>query len=317
MWWALTGSPPKSHSLRAGSDPNTMVDQTAGVTVACVQTDPVIGDLEHNIEESITGIRQAAEAGARVVVLPECASAGWAFEDANEVRQTAQRANDGPTLEAWAQEARRLDLLICGGFSELGADGQVYNSSALIGRDGIIGVYRKVHLWNREKQLFAPGKLGFPVFETEVGHVGMVICYDMWVPESTRSCALGGADLILAPSDWVANPNRPGDALPELSTVMCMASAHSNQCFVAACSRVGTERGQEFIGGSVIVGPHGWPVAGPGVAQPGIAAVACIDPVGSRAERRNDPFNRPLWDREPEQYRVRMAGPHQNEGVSS
>lgn len=265
-------------------------------TIACAQVDPVIGDVEANTGLTTAAVHEAAAAGASLVVLPECASAGWAFRDYAESLACAQGL-DGPTVSAWRAAAAETGAWVCGGINEL-SDGRVYNSAVLISPGGVESVYRKVHLWNSEKLVFDRGD-SFPVVETPFGRVGMLICYDAWFPESTRSLALQGADLVLAPSDWVPNPHQqPG---PSLANVMTMANAHSNQVFVAACSRVGTERGQRFIGDSVVVGYDGWVIAGPAPDVPAIIT-ATIDPIGSRTARREDPFNRPLGDRQPTAY---------------
>ncbi|MGB3482789.1 MAG: nitrilase-related carbon-nitrogen hydrolase [Mycobacterium sp.] len=277
-----------------------MTRRTASaIRVACAQTDPVIGDVAANIAATVEAIRAAAEVDADLVVLPECASAGWAFTGTVESRATAQRL-DGPTIRAWHAQARDRNLWVCGGFTELRDDDQVYNSSALVSPDGVAAVYRKVHLWNSEHDSFTPGDGGFPVVDTPFGRVGMLICYDAWFPESFRSMALQGADLVLAPSDWVPNPHQPPD-MPPLAHLVTMSAAHSNQLYVAAASRVGVERGQQFIGSSVIVGHDGWLLSRPGTDKPDLIW-ADIDPVGSRQARRSDPFNRPLGDRRPEAY---------------
>ncbi|UOQ57655.1 hypothetical protein MUN78_02080 [Leucobacter allii] len=270
-----------------------------GITIACAQIDPQIGDIEGNIDRCEVAIRGAAERGADVVVLPECASGGWAFADRGESERAAQRLEGGPTIAAWQRLASELGIWVCGGFGELTADGGLFNSSALIAPDGVKGLYRKVHLWNTENLAFDPGDLGYPVVSTPFGRVGMLICYDAWIPESFRSLAVKGADLVLAPSDWVPNPRQPAD-VPPLAHIMVMAGAHSNQLYVAAASRWGNERGQQFIGRSVIADHSGWLLADAGSGEEVITAV--IDPVGSRSDRRNDPFNRPLGDRRVSQY---------------
>ncbi|MDI2099637.1 nitrilase family protein [Ruicaihuangia caeni] len=267
-------------------------------TIACAQTDPVIGDLDANREMTVAAIHEAADGGAKLVVLPECATGGWAFTGMDESLAAAESVVDGPTIAAWKAAARERDIWVCGGFGEL-ADDTVYNSAVLISPDGVESVYRKVHLWNTENNAFTPGNLGFPVVDTPLGRIGMIICYDAWFPESMRSCALQGADLVLAPSDWVPNPGQQD--MPSLANMMTIAGAHSNQVYVAAASRVGVERGQRFIGESVIAGHDGWLLAGPAPAHEAII-FAEIDPIGSRQERRDNIFNRPLGDRRPEAY---------------
>ncbi|SDR99010.1 nitrilase-related carbon-nitrogen hydrolase [Agrococcus carbonis] len=276
---------------------------TSAIRVACAQTDPVLGDIAASTAASVDAIRTAADAGADVVVLPECASSGWAFADEAEARPAAQGL-DGETIRAWHAEARERDLWVCGGFAELGDDGRIYNSSALVSPDGVESVYRKVHLWNTEHDAFTPGDRGFPVVETPFGRVGMLICYDAWIPESFRSLGLQGADLVLAPSDWVPNPRQP-EHLPPSAHIVTMAGAQANQCYVASASRVGTERGTTFIGASIIVDPFGWPLTRPGTD--GVDLIwADIDPLGTRESRLADPFNRPLGDRRADAYATGM-----------
>lgn len=271
----------------------------AEFTIACAQTNPVFGDIAANIDITENAIREAAEQGAELVVLPECASAGWAFADKAESAASAQPVEGGPTISAWLSLAKELDLWVCGGFGELADDGSIYNSSVLLSPNGVESLYRKVHIWNTEIQGFDRGNLGFPVVDTPFGRVGMLICYDAWVPESFRSLAVQGADLALAPSDWVPNPHQPAN-MPPLAHIMVIAGAHSNQMYVAAASRYGDERGQHFIGKSVIADHSGWLLAEAG--DGGEVITAIIDPIGSREKRRNDPFNRPLWDRRVDQY---------------
>lgn len=281
-----------------------MSTTTSAVRVACAQTDPVLGDIAASTAATVDAIRTAADAGADVVVLPECASSGWAFADTTESRAGAQRL-DGETIRAWQAEAKAHDLWVCGGIAELGDDDRVYNSAVLVSPSGLESVYRKVHLWNTEHDGFTPGDAGFPVVETPFGRVGMLICYDAWIPESFRSLALQGADLVLAPSDWVPNPHQP-PGMPPAAHIVTMAGAQANQIYVASASRVGVERGQRFIGASVIVDPYGWPLGRTGMD--GLDLIwADIDPVGSRDSRANDPFNRPLGDRRPDQYATATA----------
>ena len=273
---------------------------TTEFTIATAQYDVLLGDIQANIDSSETYIREAAAADARIVVLPECSSGGWAFTGRDESMQFAQSLDSGPTIDAWKKLSRELGIWICGGFGERDNYGGLFNSSVLISPDGVELLYRKVHLWNTEKLAFDRGNLGFPVAQTPFGSVGMLICYDAWFPESFRSLAIHGADLVLAPSDWVPNPRQP-DNLPPLAHIMAMSAAHSNQLYVVSASRIGVERGQKFIGRSSIVDYQGWIVASAEDDAPQITT-ARIDPVGSREVRKSDPFNRPMWDRQIDQY---------------
>ena len=125
--------------------------------VAVHQLAPVLGDLEGNRARAAAAIEAAAAAGADVVVLPELVTSGYVFEGPDEAWPLAEPA-DGPTLQAWARLAAAHDLVIAGGFAELGEDGAtLYNSAALVDASGVRAVYRKAHLWDREPECFRPG----------------------------------------------------------------------------------------------------------------------------------------------------------------
>jgi len=123
----------------------------------------------------------------------------------NIVTSRRMRCDDayavGETTTLWSVMARDLGLHIVGGFAER-TGSTLYNSAAVISPAGRIGLFRKVHLWGDENLFFSPGDLGFPVFSTEHGTLGVGICYDGWFPEFYRSCALKGAELVCVPTNW-------------------------------------------------------------------------------------------------------------------
>lgn len=266
---------------------------------ACLQLEPRFGAPDDNRDASVAAIADAADADARLVVLPEASNAGYVFTDRDEVARWAEPV-DGPTVTAWAAVAADRQVWVCGGITERDGD-RLHNTAVLVGPDGLLARYRKVHLWNDEKRWYDPGDLGFPVVETPIGRLGMLICYDAWFPESFRSLALAGADVVCAPSNWVPVPGQPADE-PTLARMLCQTGAHSNQVYVVAASRTGTEREQPFLGGSLIVDHTGWLVAGPASLDTPGRVLGEIDPIGSRGARRHNPFNQPLADRRPDAY---------------
>ncbi len=268
--------------------------------LAGVQLEPVFGDIPANIARTSYWIREAAARGARLVVLPEAATAGYVFADRAEAAHHAQPVPDGPTCTAWARLAAELGVWIVGGVTERDGD-RIFNAAVLLGPTGHVGTFRKAHLWNDEKEIYDRNGDGFPVFDTPLGRIGIGICYDAWFPETFRSAALQGADLVVLPSNWVPVPGQP-DAVPAMANLMCMTGAHSNQCYVAGVSRIGVERGQPFVGRSVLVGPDGWPIAGPASPDREELVLAEVDLIGSRAERLHNPFNQPLADRRTDLY---------------
>jgi predicted amidohydrolase len=171
----------------------------------------------------------------------------------------------------------------------------------LIGPHGYIGSFRKVHLWNEENLYFEPGNVGFPVFKTPIGRIGMFICYDCWFPESFRLCALQGADIVCVPTNWVPIPGQ--DPKREaMANILCMAAAHSNSIFIAAADRIGTERGQDFIGQSLIVSYTGWPIAGPASYDREEIICAEANLADARRKRNWNEYNQVLRDRRGDVY---------------
>lgn len=226
--------------------------------IACAQVAPVVGDAESNRRLAREALRAAIEAGASIVLLPELVTSGYVFESAEEARGLAISVAE---LADWAEEAARAEAVILGGFAELGEDGAVYNSAAVFGPDGLLAVYRKTHLWDREKLCFEPGAEAPPVLETPFGRIGVAVCYDLYFPELTRGLALAGADLIALPANLPLFPRPEGERPVEIA--LAQATAHVNKVWVAVCDRAGPERGVEWTGASCIVDPDGWLAAGP------------------------------------------------------
>lgn len=263
--------------------------------VACQQLAPSLGDLEANRALTRDAIREAVKAGADVVVLPELITSGYMFEAPGEAASAAI-APDGELLREWAGEAARAGIVLVGGFCELGDDGAVYNSAAVFDPSGLRAVYRKLHLWDREKLVFTPGSEPPPVIDTPVGRIAVLICYDLEFPEVTRSVALAGAQLLLVPTNWPLVERPEGERPPEV--VIAMATARVNRMAIVCADRVGTERGQEWTGGATIVGVDGW-VAGE-TREPGLL-IADLDlepALDKRLTEHADAFA----DRRPELY---------------
>jgi 5-aminopentanamidase len=268
------------------------------VVVACCQVAPQLGDPVANRELATDAIGDAVRQGASVVVLPELISSGYVFESRAEARANAEPP-DGPTVTAWAQLAAAHDIVIVGGFCEAGAGDEVFNSAALVDSAGLRCVYRKAHLWDAEPRWFAAGSAPPPVVPTWVGPIGVMICYDLEFPEWVRLPALDGAQLLCAPVNWPAYPRPAGERPSEV--VRVQADAAVNRMFIAACDRTGPERGVEWVGGSVIVDPDGWPVAG-GVASDQHATLVAECALDLALDKKVSPNNDVLGDRRPELY---------------
>jgi predicted amidohydrolase len=269
--------------------------------IAVQQLAPALGDLDRNRAMALAAIREALEAGAEVVVLPELVTSGYVFTSPAEAAEAAI-APDHELLREWAEEARRADAVIVGGFCERGDDGRLYNSAAILDATGLRAVYRKLHLWDHEKLLFEPGTAPPPVLDTRVGRLGAMICYDLEFPELTRWAALAGVQLLAVPTNWPLMPRpeseRPAEAL------IAMAAARVNRMAIACADRLGTERGVEWTGGATIVGVDGWVAAERRDVGLLVADVDLAEALEKRLTEHADAFG----DRRPDIYAALASG---------
>ena len=213
--------------------------------VAVVQTNPQFGEVRSNV---VSAVKMMESAQADLYVLPELFNTGYNFVNTDEVLELAEPLS-GPTSQQICEFTKKKSCYVVFGFAEK-ADA-IYNSAALAGPSSILGVYRKVHLYDRETLLFAPGNLGFKVFDLPIGKIGIMICFDWFFPESARSLALKGAQLIAHPSNLVMTH------CPDAMVTRCL----ENRVFAATADRVGQEqRGGfdlKYIGLSEVVSPKG------------------------------------------------------------
>jgi predicted amidohydrolase len=263
--------------------------------IYCHQIAPVLGDLAANQAKAVTAITASAARGADVIVLPELVLSGYMFESTEEARSLAVRPDDA-VFAAWADAAGDTTFVV-GGFPELGEDGNLYNSAAVVDRHGIIAVYRKVHLWDQEKRFFTPGAEAPPVIDTAAGRIGVLICYDLEFPEMTRGIALGGADLIAAPTNWPYEPRPDGEEAPTVS--IARAAARVSRTPIACCDRSATERGQAWNQGTSIIDADGFIVAATASTDGVISAE--IDLQASR-DKTVSPLGDAYGDRRPGVY---------------
>jgi 5-aminopentanamidase len=262
--------------------------------VACAQLAPRVGDLPGNADLSTAAIARCVAAGADVVVLPELVTSGYVFASPDEARSVAITP-EHPVFSRWAAELPP-GTIVAGGFCERGDDGLLYNSAAVVDATGVRAVYRKAHLWDREKLFFAPGGEHPPVVETVHGRIGVLVCYDLEFPEWTRTVALAGADLIVVPTNWPLVGRPAGERPPEV--VIAMAAARVNRVAIACCDRAGTERGQEWTRGTTVIDAAGWVLA---ATQEEAEVVVELDLLASRDKTLTEHAHL-LHDRRPELY---------------
>jgi len=280
----------------------TVGKNSTKLRLACVQMEPVVGELQKNRMRCLEFIRKAAEQGAQLVVLPELANSGYMFESRQEAFSMAEPLPNGETAQALIQLAKELGIWLVAGMAEHAGD-RLYNSALIAGPRGYIGCYRKLHLWNEEAQFFEPGDLGLPVFHTDWGTLGVAICYDGWFPEVYRLLALQGADVIAVPTNWVFMPGQTPES-PTVHHSLCLAGAHSNGVVIASAARIGLERGMRFVGRSLIAGSEGVSLSATGSSESEELLMAEIDIAGLRRRRQFNTFNHIVRDRRTEVYQV-------------
>ncbi|WP_459206423.1 nitrilase family protein [Pseudomonas sp. MLB6B] len=260
------------------------------VRIAVIQFDPQVG-IEHgegNLQHTLTLARQAIAAGANLIVLPELCNTGYTFLSRAEAYAHAETLGEGRSVCAWADLAREHGVYLAAGFVE--RDGlKLFDSAVLFGPDGLLGHYRKAHLWNQEKLWFTPGDLGFPVFETPIGRIGLLICWDIWFPEVPRLMAAQGADIICSLNNWVWTPPPLFDAAGRcMASYLTITAAHVNNLYIAAANRIGSERDGRFLGCSLIAGTNGWPIGEVAGAEEECILYADVDLTAARSA--------PIWN---------------------
>ena len=225
---------------------------------AVAQIDPKLGGVDRNREACLQRLEEAADDGAQLLVLPECAIPGYMFDSAEEALPFAEEI-PGPSTEALERECRRLGVHVVCGMLEREGDA-LHNTAVLIGPHGLIGTYRKTHLpFLGVDRFVAPGD-ELPVFDTPLGRIGLQICYDLRFPEVTRALALKGADIVAHPTNFPL-------AARLQTEFITRARAAENCVYVLTVNWVGKECLAEFCGWSQIVDPLGARLAEAGAEE--------------------------------------------------
>lgn len=268
------------------------VEEGGVMKVGFVQMEPKLLDLNANLSKAEKLIGEAAKQGAKLIVLPELFDTGYNFETKEEVAEIAQQIPDGETTQFLVEQAREHEVFIVAGTAEKDERGKLYNSAVIVGPIGwgYIGKYRKIHLFYREKLFFEPGNLGFHVFNIGIAKVGIMICFDWFFPESMRTLALKGADIVAHPANLV---------LPYAPRAMPIRSLE-NRVFSITANRIGEERGLKFIGMSQINSPKAEILLRASEDKEEVGVVD-INIEEARNKKLNE-FNDIFKDRKPEYY---------------
>jgi predicted amidohydrolase len=213
-----------------------------------VQTNPAFGAVEANLNhvKKLWG-----DQNADLLVLPELFNTGYQFKTLDEAQNLSEPIPDGPTVRFLMDWSREAGMVIVAGLAERDSD-TLYNSAVIVGPQGLIGKFRKAHIFDTENNFFEPGDLPFTVFDAGFGKIGIMICFDWRFPETARTLALQGADLIAHPSNLVL-PH-----CPQAMITRCL----ENRVYAVTSDRVGSEKripGEtlKFIGQSQVVDPEG------------------------------------------------------------
>lgn len=240
---------------------------------AVCQFEPVFLDKAANLFKMEEMARQAALAGAELIIFPECCLTGYGLgalaKKTVEAAEAALGPNRGPSVRHLEALAGELGARIIFGLADR-TDQGVYNSAVLIAPErGVVGVHHKAHMWEFEGEVFRPGN-GFEVHEAPAGRVGLLICFDLEFPEAGRLLALGGAHLLA-----VSTANmRPWE---EYQRVYARARAMENSVYVAVANCLGDLGGTDFFGGSLIVDPFGNVLADAGRSEAVLTAEINLD----------------------------------------
>jgi N-carbamoylputrescine amidase len=241
--------------------PNTF---TLGLVQMRCEADP-----DANVDKAVNAVYKAAKSEAQIICLPELFRTHYFCQRQDPAVFDLAEPIPGPTTKRLAEAARDTGTVVVGSLFERRAPGVYHNTAVVLDADGsILGLYRKMHIPDDplyfEKYYFAPGDLGFRVFKTRHGRVGVLVCWDQWFPEAARLTALQGAEVILYPTAIGWHPHEKaehGEAQHEAWEMVQRAHAIANGIYVAAVNRVGHEGpedgGLEFWGSSFVSDPHG------------------------------------------------------------
>jgi N-carbamoylputrescine amidase len=266
------------------------------VKVGLVQTH-ADEDAASNLKRTLALIDKAAKKGAQVVCTQELFMGPYFCQEEDQRFFDLAEPIPGPTTKALQAKAKQHGIVIVGSLFEKRARGLYHNTAVVVDADGsLLGTYRKMHIPEDprfyEKFYFAPGDLGFKVFDTTFGRIGTLVCWDQWYPEAARLTAMMGADILFYPTaigTWLGEMEYKDIQHQAWHTIQ-RAHAVANGCFVVAVNRVGTEGELKFWGHSFVAKPMGIVAAEAGEGEE-VLVVDC-DLKEIEAARRGWPFLR-------------------------
>ena len=226
-------------------------------------------DVQENENRTLKQIEEAAGLGANIVCLQELFNAIYFCQNVDVKSYRYAQKFPNASTDKLQEVAKRLGIVLVVPFFEEALPGVYFNTAVVYDRDGTyLGKYRKNHIPEGpqylEKYYFTPGDLGYPIFKTQFGIIGIGICWDQWFPEVARILALQGAEILLYPTAIGSEPDRPEFDSSEPWRTIIRSHAIANNVFVGAVNRVGVETEMSFYGKSFIANPYGDIIAGAG-----------------------------------------------------
>jgi len=245
-----------------------------------------------NVSKTILDLENLIDAAdsSDLIVLPELCNSGYNFENYQMAWDTSEEISQSPFIEFLVSKTSEHNLFVVSGFNERDKD-LLYNSAVLVGPKGVVGKYRKLHLFMNEKDFFAPGNVGLPIFDIGICKIGMLVCFDWIYPEVWRILTLKGADIICHPSNLV---------LPGLAQRGIPIHALINRIYIITANRIGQERDLKFTGLSTIADPKGDVLLQLSEAEKEVGTVK-IDITLAR-NKNITPRNNIFTDRRPDEY---------------
>ena len=220
------------------------------VKIAGAQINPIILDVDSNLGKCLEFTKKAANQGSKLVIFPEASLTGYCYTSLDEAIPIAETI-PGPSTEEIISLCKKLNTYVIVGLIEKDGD-KYYNASAFLGPDGLVGKYRKLHLpFLGMDRFLNHGDLPPKIYDTEIGRIGLSVCFDVTFPEHTRILALKGADIV------VYITNIPGQKFDPHMTRCIYSRAFENTIYFIAINRVGEERGWKFPGSSIAINPSG------------------------------------------------------------
>ena len=227
---------------------STLSSPLASYRVAAIQFEPVLGEKENNVTRLLRLVEEAATQGAKLLVLPEMATTGYCWQSRSEIAPSVEPI-PGPTTDRFQHLATIHACYIALSLPEVDPRTNVYyNSMVLLGPQGLVGTYRKIHSFIAEPRWARDGDLGMPVWDTPLGRLSGLLCMDAMYFEAARIPALHEADVLLFPTNWLDEKS---------PSSWWMARAFENGVYFIAANRYGEERGVQFSGGSCVLNPDG------------------------------------------------------------